>query len=214
MQPSRRRAGIALLVFTLGTFAALTIASGPAGNYDLNQIHGYLAPGSRVTIFAGAVIGVLAAVALLYYLSALRADMPPGRGRDLLWGSGIAAAATAASGWLIAAAIPLAYAEGGGHVSLTPSVVYTFGVLSAGMVYGPAMLFAGIAVIIAARELRTAPRWWRVLGYIGGTCAVLSSAYFPFYLFAAYCVVVGVWGLLARGGRLATAPQPETVNAI
>ena len=62
-----------------------------AGNYDLSQIHGYLAPGARVTIFAGAIIGVLAAVALLYHLSALRADMPPGRGRDLLWGSGIAA---------------------------------------------------------------------------------------------------------------------------
>lgn len=67
------------------------------------------------------------------------------------------------------------------------------------MVYGPAMLFAGIAVIIAARQLRTAPRWWRVLGYIGGACAVLSSAYFPFYLFAV--CGVGVWGLIARVGR-------------
>jgi hypothetical protein len=213
MQTSRRLAGIALLVFTLGTFAALTMTRAPAGNYDLSQIHGYLAPGARVTIFAGAVIGVLAAVALLFYLSALRADMPPGRGRDLLWGSGIAAAATAAVGWMIAAAIPIAYAQGGGHVSLTPSVVYTFGVLSAGMVYGPAMLFAGIAVIIAARQLRTAPGWWRVLGYIGGACAILSSAYFPYYLFAAYGLVVGVWGLLARGAPV-TAPRREAVNAI
>jgi hypothetical protein len=214
MQTSRRRAGIALLVFTLGTFAALTIASAPAGNYSLSQIHNYLAPSARITIIAGAVIGVLAALALLYYLSALRADMPPGRGRDLLWGCGIAAAATAAVGWMTDATIPIAYAQGGGHVSLTPSVVYTFANLSVGMVYGPAMLFAGTAVIIAARQLRTAPRWWRVLGYIGGTCAVLSGAFFPFYLFAVYGVCVGVWGVLARGGRPVTAPQPETVNAI
>ena len=213
MQTSRRHAGVALLVFTLGTFAALTMAAAPAGNYDLSQIHGYLAPGARVTIFAGAVIGVLAAVALLYYLSALRTGMPPGRGRDLLWGTGIAAAATAAVGWLIGAAIPIAYAQGGGHVSLTPSVVYTFGVVSSGMIYGPAMLFTGIAVLIAARQLKTAPRWWQVLGYIGGTCATLSIAYFPYYLFAAYGLVVGAWGLLAKGGQVST-PQREAVTAI
>jgi len=213
MQISRRPAGIALLVFTLGTFAALLMTAAPAGNYSLSQIHGYLAPDGRATIFAGAVIGVLAALALLYYLSVLRVGMPPGRGRDLAWGSGIAAAATAAAGWMIAAAIPIAYAQGGGHVTLTPSVVYTFGVLSAGMIYGPAMLFAGIAVLIAARQLRTAPRWWRVLGYIGGACSILSIAYLPYYLFAAYGLVVGTWGLLAKGGPV-TAPRREAVNAI
>lgn len=213
MQTSRRHAGIALLVFTLGTFAAFLMAPPPAGDYDLSQIHSYLAPGSRVTIFAGAVIGVLAALALLYYLSALRADMPSGRGRDLLWGSGIAAAATAAAGWAIDVAIPVAYAQAGGHVSLTPSVVYTFGVLAAGMVYGPAMLFTGIAVIIAARQLRTAPRWWRVFGYIGGASAILSSAYFPAYLFAAYGVIVGLWGLLSRDAPV-TVPRSEPVTAM
>jgi hypothetical protein len=213
MHTSPRRAGTALLIFTLGTFAALTMAPAPAGNYDLGQIHSYLAPGARATTFAGAVIGVLAALALLYYLSALRADMPPGRGRDLLWGSGIIAAATAAAGWAIDAAIPAAYAQGGGHVSLTPSVVYAFGMLSTAMVYGLAMLFTGIAVIIAARQLAAAPRWWRVLGYIGGACAVLSCAYFPFYLFVAYGVVVGVWGLLAKGAPV-TAPQREPMTAV
>ena len=86
MQTSPRRAGLALLIFTLGTFAALTMTRVPAGNYSLSQIHDYLAPGARAAIVAGAVIGVLAALALLYYLSALRAGMPPGRGRDLLWG--------------------------------------------------------------------------------------------------------------------------------
>jgi hypothetical protein len=213
MQTSRRRAGIALLVFTLGTFAAFTLASTPAGNYDLSQIHNYLAPGARPAIFAGALLGILAALALLYYLSALRAELPPGRGRDLLWGSGIAAAATAATGWMMAASVPLAYAEGGGHVSLTPSVVYALGVVSAGMVYGPAMLFAGVAVIIAARQLAGAPRWWRVLSYAGGICAILSLAFFPFYLFALYCLIVGVWGLLAKG-RPVTAPAREPVTAI
>jgi hypothetical protein len=213
MQTSRRPAGIALLVFTLGTFAALTMGPAPAGNYSLSQIHSYLAPSSRVMIFAGALIGILAAVALLYYLSALRADMPPGRGRDLLWGSGIAAAATAAVGWMIDAAIPLAYAQGGGHVTLTPSVVYAFGNVASGMVYGPAMIFAGVAVVIGARQVRTAPRWWRVLGYLGGGCAILSVAYFPYYLFAAYGVVVAAWGLLAKGGPV-TAPAREPVNAI
>jgi hypothetical protein len=211
MQYSRRRAGLALLIFTLGTFAALTMAPAPAGNYDLSQIHSYLAPGGRAAIFAGAAIGVLAALALLYYLSAMRADTPPGRGRDLLWGSGIAA--TAATGWAINAAIPAAYAQGGGHVSLTPSVVYTFGMLSTAMVLGLAMLFTGIAVIIAARQLSTAPRWWRVAGYIGGACAILSSAYFPYYLFAAYGVLVGTWGLLAKPA-LVTAPRREPVTAV
>jgi len=138
--------------------------------------------------------------------------MPPGRGRDLLWGSGVAAAAAAAAGWMTAAAIPIAYAEGGGHVSLTPSVVYTFGVLSSGMIYGPAMLFAGIAVIIAARQLRTAPGWWRVLGYIGGACAIASIGYFPYYLFAAYGVAVGLWGLLARGGPAARPGRPQELH--
>ena len=213
MQTSRRLAGIALLVFTLGTFAALTMASTPAGNYSLSQIHGYLEPSARPTIFAGALIGILAALALLYYLSALRAELPSGRGRDVLWGSGIAAAATAATGWMLAASVPIAYAEGGGHVSLTPSVVYAFGVVSSVMVFGPAMLFAGVAVIIAARQLRTAPRWWRVLGYIGGACAILSIAYFPFYLFALYGLIVGIWGLVARS-RAAAAPQREPVSAL
>jgi hypothetical protein len=70
-----------------------------------------------------------------------------------------------------------------------------------------------IAVIIAARQLSTAPRWWRVLGYIGGACAILSSAYFPYYLFAAYGVIVGAWGLLAKGAPV-TAPRREAVTAI
>jgi hypothetical protein len=84
MQTSRRLAGLALVIFTAGTYAALTMSGGPAGNYDLGQIHAYLAPDARVTIFAGAVIGVLSAVALLVYLSVLRAEMPPGRGRDVM----------------------------------------------------------------------------------------------------------------------------------
>jgi uncharacterized membrane protein HdeD (DUF308 family) len=92
-------------------------------------------------------------------------------------------------------------------------VVYTFGMLSTAMVLGLAMLFTGIAVIIAARQLSTAPRWWRVLGYIGGGCAILSSAYFPYYLFAAYGLVVGAWGLLAKGGPV-TAPHREPVTAV
>jgi hypothetical protein len=102
---------------------------------------------------------------------------------------------------MIAAAIPIAYAQRGGQVSLTPSVVYTFGVLSAGMAHGPAMLFTGVAVIIAARQLAPAPRWWRVLDYIGGGCAILSSVYFPYYLFAAYGLAVGAWGCWPKPPR-------------
>lgn len=213
MQTSRRLAGLALVIFTAGTYAALTMTGTPAGNYDLGQIHSYLAPDARITIFAGAIIGVLAAVALLVYLSVLRAEMPPGRGRDVMWGSGIAAAATAAVGWVVAAAIPIAYAEGGGHISLTPSVVYTTGIVSAQMIYGPAMLFAGLALIIAARQVRTAPRWWRILGYLGGACAILSTGYFPLYLFLVYGIGVGLWGL-ATGHRQMTAPDPEPANAL
>jgi hypothetical protein len=211
MQTSRRLAGLALVIFTAGTCAALTMSGGPAGNYDLGQLHAYLAPDARVTIFAGAVIGVLSAVALPVYLSVLRAEMPPGRGRDVTWGSGIAATATAAVGWVIAAAIPIAYAEGGGHVALTPSIVYTIGIISAQMIYGPTMLLAGLALIIAARQVRAAPRWWRNLGYIGGACAILSTAYFPMYLFLAYGIGIGVWGL-ATGGRRMTAADPRALT--
>ena len=213
MQIPRRPAGLALLIYTLGTFVALTVMQVPAGDYHLSQVHSYLTPGARVGIFVGALVGVLAELALLYYLSALRAGLPPGRARDMLWGSGIAAVASAATGWMIAAAIPIAYAQGSGYVSLTPSVVYTFGVLSAGMVYGPAMLFTGVAVIIAARRIRIAPRWWRVLGYIGGACAILSSVYFPYYLFAVYGLIVGAWGLLGKGAPV-TVPLREPVTAV
>jgi hypothetical protein len=59
---------------------------------------------------------------------------------------------------------------------------------------------------------RRDPRWWRVAGYIGGASAMLSSAIFPYYLFAAYGVVVGVWALLAKTAPV-TGPQREPVTA-
>ena len=48
---------------------------------------------------------------------------------------------------------------------------------------------------------------------LGGACGILSIAYFPYYLFAVYGLVVGVWGLLAKDSPV-TAPQREAVTAI
>ena len=213
MQNSRRPAGLALLIFTLGTFGAFTMINAPAGNYDVGKIDTYLAASSRVPIIAGGILGLVAAAALLVYLGALRAEMPPGRARDVVWGGGIVAAATASVGWTIAAGIPVAYAEGGGNVSLTPSAAYTGSVIAALMVYGPALLFTGIALIVAARKVATASRLWRVLTYVGGVSAILSLGFFPYYLFVLYGVVAGVWGI-ASGGRLVGATrEPIGANA-
>jgi len=47
----------------------------------------------------------------------------------------------------------------------------------------------------------------------GGACAILSTAYFPLYLFLAYGIGVGVWGV-ATGGRRITAADPEPAHAL
>jgi hypothetical protein len=206
MQNSRRTAGLALLIFTLGTLAAFTMTKAPAGSYDPAAIHSYLAANSRVSIIAGGFVGLIAALALLVYLGTLRAELPPGRARDLVWGAGVAAAATAGVGWATATALPVAVAQGGSSVNLPPSIVYMMSIVAVLMVYGPAMFFTGVALVVSARQLPVAPGWWRGLTYAGGACAILSAAFFPFYLFVVWGVIIGVWSL-ATGGRSVTPTQ-------
>src|SRR5258705_5225799 len=179
MKTSRRPAGLALLIFTLGTFGAFTMINAPAGNYDVGTIDTYLAASSRMPIIAGGILGLVAAAALSVYRGALRADRPRGRARDVGWGGGIVAAATASVGWTMAAGIPVAYAEGGGNVSLTPSAAYAGSVIAALMVYGPALLFTGIALIVAARQVATASRQWRGGPHLGGGSAPPTLCVFP-----------------------------------
>jgi hypothetical protein len=210
MATSRRAAGLGLLAYGIGTLAAFMAIGSPGGDYENSGIAEYLSGGHRITAFALAYAGGLAALGLLPFAHRMRQELG-GLGRTV-WGLGVAAVATAVTGWFVVGGVAVAATEGGSAVTrgVAHPVVYVFteiGNLVA--VCGPAFLVGIVAVLLAARGPLPAPL--RAVSAVAGLCRIVAPLFFPMFVYFLGVLVLAVWCLVARAPRRAPAPaQTQT----
>jgi hypothetical protein len=215
MNDSRKIAGLGLLTFAVGTFAALTLSNAPGGDYDASQVASYVSRGNRVSEFACGYLGLLAAIGLAVFVTRIRPMVEEASSRaigDLFAGLGMAAATVAVVGWMVTAGIPVAFAEGGQHITVGAPAVYLLsevGVLLT--LAAPAILMGGAILVLALRARATMPRWLRGFTIVAGVCGVAAPFFFPYFVFQLWGIVTGVWCLTSAPGTrgVTVAPRVE-----
>jgi hypothetical protein len=206
---TRRTAGIALLVYALATFVANSLIGAPGGMYEPKVVTDFVSSDHYAVAFALAYVGCLGALALLPFVLGMRAEL--GRGAELAWGLGIAAAATGVIGWFITGGVDVAMAEGGSSVAagVTHPTVYTLTEIGNLVSWCAPALFIGIVAILLSRST-SLPRWLRIFSVVAGVCGILAPFFFTFFVYLLWTLVLGVT-LISRRTPSTPEVQPSLV---
>jgi hypothetical protein len=204
-------AGVGSIAFSVLTIVGLALANPPGGTYKATDAAKYVAKGHHVAVFASVYVLLLAVLGLLLLLAYLRdllSAAPDGeRVARIFWAMGIGAATSFAIGWAIVLGNAIAHAFGGSGVVVDPAVTYLASELGFSVVFGPAAIllgFALIAFVIGGRAL--VPAWLRWSTLVAGVAGVVSLAFFPAALVLLWGIVMGIWLLVpSRGPAGATA---------
>jgi hypothetical protein len=112
----------------------------------------------------------------------------------IFWATGVAAATSFAVGWAIVVGNAIAHAYGGRGVVVPPTVTYLASELGFVVVFGPAAILLGFALITLTLGSRTVlPVWPRWSTLVAGLAGVASLAFFPSFLLIAWGIVIGIW---------------------
>lgn len=200
-------AGAGGIAFGVLMFVAFLVASPPGGTYSESDVADYVASGHRTAVIISIYLVLLAAVGLVCLLARLReaaaGDLALG---PIFWGTGLAAAASLAIGWVVVAAVPVAMAFGGSDVTIEPTVAYTITEAGWGITLGAGGILLGLALIVLVLGSRaTLPAWLRWTTLVAGIAGVASIAYFPYFLLLVWGLVAGVWLLAAERAPRASA---------
>jgi hypothetical protein len=203
-------AGVGSIAFSVLTIVGLALANPPGGTYKASDAVKYVAKGHHVAVFASVYVLLLAVLGLLLLLAYLRdllSAAPDGeRVARIFWAMGIGAATSFAIGWAIVLGNAIAHAFGGSGVVVDPAVTYLASELGFSVVFGPAAIllgFALIAFVIGGRAL--VPAWLRWSTLVAGVAGVVSFAFFPAALVLLWGIVMGIWLLLpGRGPAVST----------
>jgi len=204
-------AGIGSIAFSVLTIVGLALANPPGGTYKASDAVKYVAKGHHVAVFASVYVLLLAVLGLLLLLAYLRdllSAAPDGeRVARIFWAMSIGAATSFAIGWAIVLGNAIAHAFGGSGVVVDPAVTYLASELGFSVVFGPAAIllgFALIAFVIGGRAL--VPAWLRWSTLVAGVAGIVSLAFFPAVLVLLWGIVMGIWLLVpSRGPAVATA---------
>jgi hypothetical protein len=204
-------AGVGSIAFSVLTIVGLALANPPGGTYKASDAVKYVAKGHHVAVFASVYVLLLAVLGLLLLLAYLRdllSAAPDGeRVARIFWAMGIGAATSFAVGWAIVLGNAIAHAFGGSGVVVDPAVTYLASELGFSVVFGPAAIllgFALIAFVIGGRAL--VPAWLRWSTLVAGVAGIVSLAFFPAVLVLLWGIVMGIWLLVpSRGPAVATA---------
>ena len=204
-------AGVGSIAFSVLTIVGLALANPPGGTYKASDAAKYVAKGHHVAVFASVyvlLLAVLGLLLLLAYLGDLLSAAPDGeRVARIFWAMGIGAATSFAIGWAIVLGNAIAHAFGGSGVVVDPAVTYLASELGFSVVFGPAAIllgFALIAFVIGGRAL--VPAWLRWSTLVAGVAGVVSLAFFPAALVLLWGIVMGIWLLVpSRGPAVAAA---------
>jgi len=202
-------AGVGSIAFSVLTIVGLALANPPGGTYKASDAEKYVTKGHHVAVFASVYVLLLAVLGLLLLLAYLRdllSAAPDGeRMARIFWAMGIGAATSFAVGWAIVLGNAIAHAFGGSGVVVDPTVTYLASELGFSVVFGPAAIllgFALIAFVVGARTL--VPTWLRWSTLVAGLAGVVSLAFFPAALVLLWGIVIGIW-LLVPGRATAAA---------
>jgi hypothetical protein len=209
-------AGVGGITFSILTFVALFVSNMPGSNYKASVVADYLAKGHRVAGIAAMYLGWLAIPGLICLLAHLR-DLigdEPGKARpaSILWGTGLAAAASFAIGWGVAGGQIIAHLEGGSGLSIAPPVTHLISEVGVIFIFGSGSALLGFGLIALMLASRTVlPAWLRWSTLVAGLCGIAGPAFFTFFLLLLWGIAMGVWLLVAgRGSDLsAMAGQPS-----
>ena len=204
-------AGVGSIAFSVLTIVGLALANPPGGTYKASDAVKYVAKGHHVAVFASVYVLLLAVLGLLFLLAYLRdllSAAPDGeRVARIFWAMGIGAATSFAIGWAIVLGNAIAHAFGGSGVVVDPAVTYLASELGFSVVFGPAAILLGFALItfmIGGRAL--VPAWLRWSTLVAGVAGIVSLAFFPAVLVLLWGIVMGIWLLVpSRGPAVATA---------
>jgi hypothetical protein len=211
MRSNSALAGIGSIAFSVLTIVGLALANPPGGTYKASNSVKYVSKGHHVAVFASVYVLLLAVLGLFLLLAYLRDVLgaaPDGeRLARIFWGMGIGAATSFAVGWAVVLGNAIAHAFGGSGVVIDPAVTYLASELGFAVVFGPAAIllgFALIALVLGGRAIL--PAWLRWSTLVAGLAGVVSLAFFPAALLLAWGIVMGIWLLVAgREPALATA---------
>jgi hypothetical protein len=199
-------AGVGAIAFSVSTVVAIIAANAPGSNYTASDVSDYLAKGHRIAVIVVmhlALLGVVGLICLLAHLRDTVSVVPENRNAaDIVWGTGIAAAASFALGWAVVGGQVIAHLEGGSGLVIAPPVTHLIGELGVVFIFGSGAILLGCAMIVAMLSSRTMfPAWLRRLTIVAGVCGIAGLAFFPFFVLMVWGVVMGVW--LLRAGRAA-----------
>jgi hypothetical protein len=201
-------AGLGAIAFSVLTLVAFVVANPPGGTYKASEAADYVVKGHRPAVFVSALLAMLAVLGLICLLAQLRDAIRVAPDHQLaglvFWGAGMAAAACFAVGWGVVLAAAAAHAYGGSGLAIAPAVTYLAAEIGVVIIFGPAAMLLGFALIILVLNSRPAlPAWLRWLTLLAGVAGIASPVYFPFFLVEIWGIVIGVW-LLVGGRRLAS----------
>jgi hypothetical protein len=191
----RTLAGSSGIAFGALTFAALTLSGSPGGGYSASAVDSFLAPGHRAAALAALLCGLLGITGLVGLLARLR-DEAGGRS-PIVWGVGLAGAASFAAGYAVIAGLVLADWEGGAAVVVPAPITYVISEIASVLIFGPGAMLVGIALITAATAGRVR---WPML--VAGVCGVAGLAFFPFFALLLWAIGSGVRIAVHESGNL------------
>jgi hypothetical protein len=199
-------AGIGSIAFSVLTIVGLAVANPPGGTYKASDAMKYVGKGHHVAVFASVYVLLLAVLGLLFLLAYLRdliSAAPNGeRTARIFWAMGIGAATSFAVGWAIVLGNAIAHAFGGSGVVVDPAVTYLASELGFSVVFGPAAILLGFALIaLMLGSHAILPGWLRWSTLVAGIAGVVSLAFFPAALVLLWGIVMGIW-------LLVTTPRP------
>jgi hypothetical protein len=197
-------AGVGAIAFGVLTVVGF-MGGTPGGNYDESTVADYVSAGHFPTVIATgylAILGVVGLICLLAYLRELVGADPRNQfAANIVWGIGLASAASFAVGWGLVTGIAVAAAEGGTGASVPHAVTYQLSDTSVNVLFGSGGILLGFALIaLMVSTPGQLPSWLRWATVVAGVLALGAPFFFPAFAIPLWGIGFGVW-LIAAGGR-------------
>jgi hypothetical protein len=195
-------AGVGAIGFAVMTFVAIFFVNWPGGGYSESIAKSYVAPGNLPVALTGTLtglIGVVGLICLFAYLkqAAEKSSSPSSLVPQIVWAVSLVGAASFAVGWGLVSAQPLAHVEAGVDLGIAPTLTYMISEATSAIIFGPAPMLVGLALIVLTIGAgKSLPAWLRWLTLGAGVVALTSLAFFTFFLFLVWSIVIGVWLLI------------------
>jgi hypothetical protein len=199
-------AGVGAIGFAVLTFVAIFFVNWPGGGYSESIAKIYVAPGNLPVALIGTLIGLIGVVGLICLFAYLRqaaeeSSSPSSLVPQIVWAVGLVGAASFAVGWGLVSAQPLAHVEAGVDLGVAPTLTYMISEATSAIIFGPAPMLVGLALIVLTIGAgKSLPAWLRWLTLGAGVVALTSLAFFTFFLFLVWSIVIGVWLLIGTRG--------------